>query len=272
MKQIIKTFKVYELLKDYVPTDPTNDVFDILLTKTDTNDDGQSETVTLAHYPFDLVIGEILRNYATFDYTMFYIDSRYNSHNQPVVNFVEEWSNYKRNMLENWTRIAIAYSLDYNPIHNYDRHETGHRDYTNDSGIYTDSTSNYELLTDAETTYDYPEATKLTTTNYATTYDDTANPKISGKTETNGKYTVTNKGGNSQNKLNSLSTTGTEHDENYTNIISGNIGITTSQEMITSEYNLRKLNLLQHIIRGFAEYALTYSPAEEEDCDDCYFF
>lgn len=271
MNQIIKTFKVYKLLQDYVPTDPaTNDVFDILLTKTVTKDDGTTDTITLVHYTYDTIISEIMRNYATFDYTMFYIGSQYNKHNQ-IEDFVDKWLNYKTNMIDNWTRIAIAYSLDYNPIHNYDRTETGHRDYTNDSGVYTDSTSNYQSLTDASSTYDYTDNDTLTTTNYATTYDDSNNPKISGKTTTKGKYKVSTDGGSAQNKINTLSTSGTNQNENYTNNISGNIGITTSQQMIQSECDLRKLNLLQHIIRGFAEYALTYSPTEE-DCDDCYFF
>lgn len=270
----MKQFKVYELLADYVPTDPvTDDVFNIVITNTVKDDEGTEHTVTLASYTYDNIISELLRNYADWQYTMFYIDSRYNNHNDEVADFVSEWQNYKSNMMDNWRRICIAFAMDYNPLYNYERIEDG-INHNNDSvGTYNDSKNIFEQLADSTVTHAYnpsdnPDGIKSEF--YSTTYDDTTVPKLTGQNITKGTEKTTTDGGRTQTTYENLASTERNSNSDHHLEARGNIGVVSNQKMIQSELNLRKLNLLQHIIRGFAEYALSYAPDCEDD-DDCYF-
>lgn len=273
----MKQFKVYELLADYVPTDPvTDDVFNIVITNTVKDDDGVEHTITLASYTYDNIISEMLRNYAEWQYTMCIIDSVYTNHNDELANFVSEWQNYKSNMMDNWRRICIAYSMDYNPIHNYDRVEDGTNNTKNNANASNNSTNTFEQLSNSTVTHDYnptsnpASITGVTSEFYSTTYDDTTVPKLTGQNITKGKEETTTNGGKTETTYGSTATTDSNGSSDHHLEVRGNVGVTTSQEMIMAEYNLRKLNLLQHIIRGFAEYALSYAPDCEDD-DDCYF-
>ena len=85
------------------------------------------------------------------------------------------------------------------------------------------------------------------------------------------EQTTTN-GGKTQTTYDNTSNTtqnnnGTHHVE-----VKGNIGVTTTQQMIESKMKLRKFNLLQYIIDGFADYALNYSPESEDDYDSYFLY
>ena len=45
----------------------------------------------------------------------------------------------------------------------------------------------------------------------------------------------------------------------------GNIGVTTSQQMLQSELDLRKLNMLDYIVKGFAHEYLIVAGGEDGD-------
>ena len=274
MSKVMKQYKVYELLADYIPTEPvSDDAFNIDITTTVKDETGE-HTVTLVHYPFDTIISELLEHYAEWQYTMFYIDSRYNSHNNPIANFTSKWLDYKYENLENWRRICVAYAMDYNPIHNYDRIEDGTNNNNGTIGSSNNSTNTFEQLNDTTTTHDYNpnNADGITTEYYSTTYDDTTNPKLTSKNNMKGVEQTTTNGGKTQTTYDNTSNTtqnnnGTHHVE-----VKGNIGVTTTQQMIESKMKLRKFNLLQYIIDGFADYALNYSPESEDDYDSYFLY
>lgn len=112
-----------------------------------------------------------------------------------------------------------ALQLEYNPIENYDRHE----DWTDTDSRKTDSTSS-----------DNSQATSQTDT-AVTTYDsDSYHPdnqsKSSQSASSGGKDSTTDNG-----------------TSNHTGHTHGNIGVTTSQQMLEAELNLQEWNLYEHI-------------------------
>lgn len=275
MSRVMKQYKVYELLTDYIPTEPVeNDPFSINVITTVKDGNGNEHTVTLAHYSCDTIISEMLEHYAEWQYTMYYIDSRYNSHNNPIADFTNKWLDYKNENMENWRRICDAYNMVYNPIHNYDRIEDGSTNNNDTVGSSNNSTNTFEQLNDTTTTHDYnPNSTDgISTEYYSTTYDDTTNPKLTGKNNMKGVERTTTNNGSTQTTY--ANTANTEQSSNGTHHLEvrGNIGVTTTQQMIESEMNLRKFNFLQYIIDGFADYALNYSPESEDDYDSYFLY
>lgn len=266
----MKQFKVYVLLTDYTPTVPVeDDAFNINITTTVKDSDGTENTVTLAHYSYDTIISEMLEHYAEWQYTMYYIESRYNSYNSPIADFIKKWLDYKNENMGNWQRICVAYNMDYNPIHNYDRVEDGTTNNNDTVGSSNNSTNTFEQLNDTTTTHDYNpnSADGISTEYYSTTYDDTTNPKLTGKNNMKGiEQTTTNNGSTQTTYANTANTEQSSNGSHHLEV-RGNIGVTTTQQMIESEMNLRKFNLLQYIIDGFADYALNYSPESEDDYD-----
>ena len=105
---------------------------------------------------------------------------------------------------EKWEKLLYAFSIEYNPIHNYDMEE------------------NEKVATDFEV--------KDNTDNFATGFN--SNDSVP---TTNDKNTITSKGDWDKNKRNLTR--------------SGNIGVTTSQQMLQSEIDLRKYNLIEQIYR-----------------------
>ena len=109
-----------------------------------------------------------------------------------------------------WNKLAEALFADYNPIENYNMKE-------NQSTLLeeTTNTENEETVTNKYSGFNSDEASEVS------------------KSSTDGSIdtTKTTTGGKTNNELTR----------------SGNIGVTTSQQMIESEFNLRKKNLLNLI-------------------------
>ena len=109
--------------------------------------------------------------------------------------------------LDKWNRVANAFLSDYNPINNYDMTEN------------EDTSLNTKSNTETKTTQKFAGYNSGTTLPVAT------------ETEGEGETTGTDEFNNSTRELTR----------------SGNIGVTTSQQMIESELKLRKQNLLDII-------------------------
>lgn len=121
--------------------------------------------------------------------------------------------------LEKWNRLANAMLAEYNPISNYDMEE--HKEEDNDRKVNTDMTS---------------ETENGETTKYAG-YNSGATLPVAGETE-----------GSSETTTTGLAAKNESIDDNeYTLTRKGNIGVTTSQQMIESEIKLREKNLLDII-------------------------
>lgn len=135
--------------------------------------------------------------------------------------YIERWS---RKRLAQWNRFKAAIEKQYNPIENYNRTEERDTAFTHGHTIGSNSNSSYSDLTEN---------------------------KISADNSTG--YQADRKSDNSGGNLTNLSETHSGEDkEKIISKISGNIGVTTSQQMLTSELDLiPRLNLIDYIADDF---------------------
>ena len=150
--------------------------------------------------------------------------------------------------VENWTKLAAIYKLQYDPIENYARHEEW--DYTGTVGN-TSSTTTGNTYTETQDTSGSTKPQVQVQENVWGFNSSTNVPKsnqiTSGTTDTTGKNTATGTssgtGSNDQTETRDLNRTGHAH---------GNIGVTTSQQMIESEIALwDKFNIYDYITQAF---------------------
>lgn len=186
-------------------------------------------------------------------------------------NLRESWEYYKNTKWLDYLRIYKAWQLDYNPIHNYDRDELEYL--TKDEGKTT--------VTNTPSQTDTTTAPAITTTNnYTTTYDDVSKNRLTDytvnkigdgsdyvtTTTTEGQNvseTVHDKETKELNNLIKETITGDRIDVRH-NVTRGNIGITTNQQMLQAEYNLRSQNLLAMFLDDFI---FTYCWRGGDVCD-----
>lgn len=237
----LKTIQIIDLLADYTPVTPIeNDPFYISIP--------QSETEYLTITPSNL-IDYMIHKYGDFSFTYYDIKNK-----TDIQQFVEEWQRYVVFNKSNWNDIVYAYSMDYNPIHNYDKTETRnfakqYSNTTNSSGNNDTEYSEQGTLTNTQTFNNYK------TENNATSFQGTTN-KVSDNTVTGNIENVRSNDNYKTNNNTDYSAhtivTGTEDIINDTTTVSGNIGVTTTQQMIESEIELRRLNMIEHIADNFA--------------------
>lgn len=149
-----------------------------------------------------------------------------------------------------WGKMYDALTETYNPIENYDRQEDSER--TLDMGK---TMSMQTTTTSGGTTYNNTMTDKFNNTQQVdtTTYD---NQNLRPQTKvTNGSVgdgdTHSHTGQDISQSTGSLSINNEQIDpstDTFTSRIHGNIGVTTSQQMIASEIELRLKNNIQHII------------------------
>ena len=154
-----------------------------------------------------------------------------------------------------FTKWVEALSIDYSPLHNYDRTElytdTHQRDYEDKSNSnYTDgaaehSTSNSNTVTGSETNstteqkvYAYDEA------DYSNREKETAGASTnqSGSGNAVGDVTRNAAGGTNSNES-GVSNEVVKHEAH----LFGNIGVTTSQQMLRDQLDIVTWNLYEHI-------------------------
>lgn len=113
--------------------------------------------------------------------------------------------------------------LEYNPIENYDRHEESKDVYSDTiTGGYTDTNSGTD------------------TTENEISADNESGYQNDNKSTTTLGTSVTR---NNNSRMG--------HDDKYTSHIHGNIGVTTSQQMIEAERRVVEFNILQYISEKF---------------------
>lgn len=142
-------------------------------------------------------------------------------------------SNFSAKWQSNIERIFSAIEAEYNPLHNYDRHEEIDEDNTRTkTGTVTldmdgDIETEYDSMTDERTVSAYNE----------TTYQpDSKNVRDGTATDT---YDRTD-----ETTYNTEDGEVIDHDAH----IYGNIGVTTSQTMLQAEIDLRKAENFYHIV------------------------
>lgn len=191
------------------------------------------------------------------------------------------WSNIR---LDTWNRIYYAAQLEYNPIENYDRYETETSGNTRQhSGVDSTSESvqgssvtdgeNTRTISNTNTTSNSNQGSgsdSRTTTNEITAFD--SNTLVThDRSATTGQNssTLTQSGTETQSGTDTLTddttVTNTEsktgsftHGEKIADSASreshihGNIGVTTSQQMLQSELEIsEKLNIYDYIVQEF---------------------
>ena len=146
-----------------------------------------------------------------------------------------------------WTRAMAAMNASYNPIENYDRTETGSESEIGSSGSTVDSDSTTSTQeTDTRTP-------NLTDEHKVSAYNaDASAPYLPGSEDTHTGTESNQKYGSASSSLDS-STTG-EYGRQKQNSVRahGNIGVTTSQQMVEAEINLAgRLDIYQYITQDF---------------------
>lgn len=164
--------------------------------------------------------------------------------------------------LPTWQRIYDAAKMEYNPIENYNRTEietinTDQTDAHSGNDIRKDSGTDMQLVKSNGT-----ETNSGTDVNngYITSYDSN-NPQLHDRTDLIHGHTVTddNSGSNSTTygKTETLThgeTINREGETTRENHTTGNIGVTTSQQMLEQEIEVAgKLNVMQIICDSFKE-------------------
>lgn len=156
-----------------------------------------------------ILIDTIILNCADFEITIPNADL--------FARMLYSWS---RSQLDNWQRISNALNETYDALYNYDRHEDVTRTWNQtDDKARTDTAGGHDTTTNRTAAFDGDELARA------------------------GDSTVAYGGTASANELNKNNGTQTDKIRAY-----GNIGVTTSQQMLQSEIDLRKNNNIYDII------------------------
>lgn len=154
---------------------------------------------------------------------------------------IEIWS---KKELPTWERIYNASQLEYNPIENYDRQEewTDSRDMTNTN---TESAEGESRDTGSNT-----HTENNVTENYVAGYNE---PSMVVSSKDVGTNQIVDSPNLKRNVDNTTTQNGSvDEDIIHKGRVHGNIGVTTSQQMLESELNLApKLNIVDYIVNSF---------------------
>ena len=151
---------------------------------------------------------------------------------------VKKFESYNTLMSKNLKSQLDVMKATYNPLENYDSNEeststTGAKEENFKKGANTDTTEVGQGIT--------------TTKSDTTTYDSTNFTNVDKvTTDEAARTTTTNLGERSDTR------TEKEHIDKFSKHIHGNIGVTTSQQMIESELELRKRNVITEYLKNFA--------------------
>ena len=151
---------------------------------------------------------------------------------------VKKFESYNTLMSKNLKLQLDVLKATYNPLENYDSNEeststTGAKEENFKKGSNTDTTEVGQGIT--------------TTKSDTTTYDSTNFTNVDKVTTDEAARTTTTKLGERSDTR-----TEKEHIDKFSKRIHGNIGVTTSQQMIESELELRKRNVVTEYLKDFA--------------------
>lgn len=203
--------------------------------------DTETETETIQND----VIREIMRQLYGKQAFCYENDEENEDGNEVATAFCSIWHTYILTEQNNFNSIYKALSIAYNPLENYDKteHETNNTKHKNDivtmqKGTTTTTTyGQYEENTSVST-YEASEKDERTTTKGH-------RPNSSDIEGLSGTDTDTTQYG--------------DIDITRDNHTSGNVGVTTSQQMLLSEVNVRQYNFILEVIKKFVQlYCFTY--------------
>lgn len=178
--------------------------------------------------------------------------------------YIQSFENLKK-MISNWAseeysnlyRMLLALEAEYNPIENYDRKENWtDKDSGEDSRLITSNGTehpNTSVITNDETSEE-PNQTETTTVSAynSAAYQPKDKVETKGTNVTRRNATETTSGTNGYDNTERDTFTYGKHSE-HDGRMHGNIGVTTNQQMINEELNLRKFNIYNYIVDRFSE-------------------
>lgn len=175
-------------------------------------------------------------------FTIKYSDFRYRSDNE--LSIAEIVTNVSLIYNDNFTRKVNALTIDYKPLENYDSTEV--EEITNNLTQNTNSTANATTKTNNSSNTSEENISKISPYDSETFNNNTSD---NGTLSATGETTTTDE--------NSNDLTNTENGKtNRTMTRHGNIGVTTSQQMLESELNLRKFNIIDDYLKLISDYIL----------------
>lgn len=167
---------------------------------------------------------------------------------------------------DNFDKMAEVLQMDYNPLENYDRSEstTENRD-TNRSGANQSNTqtSNASAATgeshstgsNASTIGNYNTEHQVSADNessYQPLNKDIVSSRSDGGSSSDDMTNTSSATGSANEDISAAHSEVTDDDFTRTSRIHGNIGVTTSQQMLESELEIRKFNIYDYIADLFA--------------------
>lgn len=136
-------------------------------------------------------------------------------------------NNFFKRKKYNFDKMVAALNAEYDPLENYDRKE----DWTDIFKEHVEGEAHDE------------------------THNDSTGSSTSKISAMDSDELVNDTGGDSHNVGNSNATTSNEADRNndsvHTGRVHGNIGVTTSMQLIKEELDLRKFDVMEQIVRAF---------------------
>lgn len=133
-----------------------------------------------------------------------------------------------------------ALQIEYEPLNNFDRYEEW-----SDSGTSSSTNTGTGNVSNSSKTTNTPSGS-IVTDHYVTPYESNTKTLQSEDTESYSSYKTENDTAAESSTLTSNTGTGTTTG-NHTGHLYGNIGVTTSQQMLQSELDIAYWNLTQHI-------------------------
>lgn len=183
---------------------------------------------------------------------LYYLEYMYGDY-KTAYDLTAVWSNYKAVHEPDFMRAYAAWSAQYDPLENYNGTETNVRQYMD--GITTQTVSHGKTTTNTIKGNGMKTETQVTTFDSETPRDDTITINT-GSTETADSGTTTT---TTDQSVKSLTVDGESYTadkiEAETKNRHGNLGVTTSQQMITSEIDMRMNPLVKLFLDTFvSEY------------------
>lgn len=142
---------------------------------------------------------------------------------------ITNWFNRKEAM---FTKMYAALTAEYNPVENYDRNE----EWTDTPDVsYAKTGGHTSVVEGNNTTTDIREVSAYNTQGYSP----------------DGKSTVEDGGLNTDTFTYQNESTRESGTRKHAGRIHGNIGVTTNQQMITAELELRRFDIYEYIVKLF---------------------
>lgn len=194
-----------------------------------------------------------------------YYDRKFYSFKDNAVDgFLLKWHDFELMFGPNFAKIYEALSTEYAPLENYNRIETSDRSTTDnrttERGLEATGTTSGSANTSTDSNGSTSGSNNMKKNAFNTAMTDVENTSSSGSNTDHSTAASTNSASTSNITTEAVAEdgSGTEH---VSSTIRGNIGVTTSQQMLESEAELRmKWNYLEIVIKDFIDRTTVYSP------------